>query len=102
MSLRSYHTENRSHVHDFAQLVLPISGSMALEAGHYTGVVNNDIGVYIAPNEQHCFAGSQNNLFLVIDVNAGHFLNECPKSNALTLSTNIKQFIPFIHHYLVQ
>jgi AraC-like DNA-binding protein len=101
IELRSYHNDSRSHTHDFAQLVLPILGSMELEVGHYSGIVNNDIGVYIAPNEQHCFAGSKKNLFLVIDVNAGHFFDGCPKSNTLALTTNTKKFIQFTQHYLV-
>ena len=101
IDLRSYHTENCSHAHDFAQLVLPVSGSMELEVGHYAGVVNDDIGVYIAPNEQHCFAGSQKNLFLVIDViTTSHFCDERSKSNTLNLTTSTKKFIQFTHHYL--
>lgn len=102
IELRSYHNESRSHTHDFAQLVLPVLGSMELEVGHYSGIVNNDSGVYIAPNEQHCFSGSKNNLFLVIDANSGHFFDGLPKSNTLALTTNAKKFIQFTHHYLVQ
>ncbi len=102
MALRSYHTESCSHTHDFAQLVLPVLGSMELEVGHYSGVVNDDIGVYIAPNEQHCFAGSKKNLFLVIDVNTGHFFDEHPKSKMLTLTRSTRKFIQFTHDYLTQ
>jgi AraC-like DNA-binding protein len=101
VDLRSYHTEICSHAHDFAQLVLPVSGSMELEVGHYSGVVNNGIGVYIAPHEQHCFAGSQKNLFLVIDVTTTNPLcDERSKSNILNLTQSTKKFIQFTHHYL--
>jgi AraC-like DNA-binding protein len=101
IDLRSYHTESCSHAHDFAQLVLPVSGSMELEVGHYSGVVNDDIGVYIAPNEQHCFAGSQKNLFLVIDITTkNHLHDESSQSNILNLTTSTKKFIQFTHHYL--
>lgn len=101
IELRSYRNEICSHTHDFAQLVLPVLGSMELEVGHYASMVNNNIGVYIAPNEQHCFAGSKKNLFLVIDANSGHFFDRLPKSNTLTLTANTKKFIQFTHHYLV-
>lgn len=98
IELRSYCTESDSHTHDFAQLVLPVSGSMALEVGHYSGLINEALGVYIAPNERHCYAGSQDNLFLVADVAAKNCLRD--KSNILTLSTSTQKLIQFTHHYL--
>ncbi|MFT4059086.1 MAG: AraC family transcriptional regulator [Legionella sp.] len=102
IDLRSYHTESCSHAHDFAQLVLPVSGSMELEVGYYSGFINNDIGVYIAPNELHSFAGSRENLFLVVDITSkSHSSDEHSKSNVLNLTTNTKKFIQFTHHYLV-
>lgn len=99
IDLRSYHTDNCSHTHDFAQLVLPISGSMELEVGHYTTVVNDDIGIYIAPNEEHCFAGSQKNLFLVIDVLNQNYLQGFD-STILNLTSSTKKLIHFAGHYL--
>jgi AraC-like DNA-binding protein len=101
IDLRSYRAESCSHAHDFAQLVLPVSGSMELEAGDYSGVVNDDIGVYIAPNELHCFAGSQNNLFLVIDMTTQNQLRgERFESATLHLTNSTKKLIQFTHHYL--
>lgn len=100
IDLRSYHTESCRHAHNFAQLVLPILGSMELEVGYYSGVVNDDIGVYIAPNEQHCFAGSQENLFLVMDVTTTQLYDERSKSNTINLTTSTKKLIQFTHHYL--
>ncbi|WP_454780727.1 helix-turn-helix domain-containing protein [Legionella sp. WA2022007384] len=100
MELRSYHTESCSHSHDFAQWVLPLSGSMELEAGYYSGVVDNHVGVFIAPNERHCFAGSRENLFLVIDVPTQNHLLEERGSHAFDLTANIKKLIYFTHHYL--
>lgn len=97
--LRSYHTESCSHTHDFAQLVLPVYGSMELEAGHYLGVVDEDVGIYIAPNEKHCFAGSEKNLFLVIDITS-HCSDKCSSSNIINLDTTTKQLIHFTTHYL--
>ncbi len=101
IDLRSYHTESCSHSHDFAQLVLPLAGSMELEAGHYSGVVDNQVGVFIAPNERHCFAGSQKNLFLVVDVTTQNHLFKDRSSHAFNLTTSIKKLLHFTHHYLV-
>nr|WP_286822701.1 AraC family transcriptional regulator [Legionella sp. 39-23] len=100
VDLRSYHTESCSHAHDFAQLVLPLAGSMELEAGHYSGVVDHHVGVFIAPNERHCFAGSQGNLFLVVDVASPKDLFKEHRSHAFNLTTSIKKLIQFAHHYL--
>lgn len=99
MDLRSYHTESHSHAHDFAQLVLPLSGSMELEVGTYSGVLNENMGVYIAPNEQHCFAGSKKNLFLVVDLRARNHLYE-NSSHGFKLTQSVKKLMQFTQHYL--
>lgn len=102
IELRTYLTESCSHAHDFPQLVLPISGSMELDVGHSSAIIDDDIGVYIASNERHCFAGSQDNLFLVIDITTqSHTQNEQFKSNIINLTTSTKKLIQFTHHYLV-
>ncbi|MFJ1266956.1 helix-turn-helix domain-containing protein [Legionella lytica] len=101
IELRSYHAESCSHVHDFAQLVLPLSGSMELEINHYAGVIHPDVGVYIAPEERHCFSGGADNLFLVIDVKDKSSLwNEGKIPSLLHLSSSAKQLMQFSHHYL--
>ncbi len=103
IELRSYCTENRSHAHDFAQLLLPLAGSMELEAGSYLGIVDERVGIYIAPGEQHSFAGSEHNLFLVLDLfstgslPAYHF-----KSHSFQISNSTKKLIQFIQHYLLE
>lgn len=74
---------------------------MELEVGHFSGIVNEEIGAYIAPNEHHCFAGSQKNLFLVIDITSKtSFSDEYSKSTSLNLTSSTKKFIEFTHHYL--
>ncbi|MGM9455005.1 helix-turn-helix domain-containing protein [Legionella bozemanae] len=100
IDLRSYHTENCSHAHDFAQLVLPLAGSMELESGLYAGIVDKQVGVFIAPNERHCFAGSPHNLFLVLDVTAQNYLFEDRRSHAFNLTASMKKLLHFTHHYL--
>lgn len=96
IDLRSYLTESCSHAHDFAQLVLPVSGSMELELGHCSGVINGATGVYIAPNEHHCFAGSDQNQFIVMDVS---YKND-NQSTIFKLTPNTQKLIHFTQHYL--
>ena len=101
IDLRSYHSENCSHTHEYAQLVLPLLGSMELEVGHYSGVVDENIGVYIAPNEHHCFAGSQHNLFLVIDLMERNYLVQSDLTpHAFNVTASTKKLLHFTHHYL--
>lgn len=101
MELRSYHVESCSHTHEFAQLVLPITGSMEIEMGHHADLINDHVGVYIAPNDRHCFSGSQNNLFLVVDVAIEeNFLSKKSSSHVFSLTKNVKNFIYFAHFYL--
>ena len=102
MALRAYQIESSSHTHDFAQLVLPIIGSMEIEVGSQFSVVNDNTGVYIAPNERHCFAGSQDNLFLVVDIGAeDDLLSKKSMPHLLNLTTTAKKFVHFVHDYLV-
>jgi AraC-like DNA-binding protein len=77
-------------------------GSMTLDMGNYSGqILNNNVGAYIAPNERHCFSGSQNNLFLVIDLTAkSHRLDENLTPHLFPLTERTKKFIQFTHHYL--
>lgn len=101
LELRSYRPESCSHVHDFAQLVLPLSGSMELEINQYSGVIRQDVGVYIAPEERHCFSGGGDNLFLVIDIQDKCSLwNEGIIPSLINLSDSAKKLMQFSHHYL--
>jgi len=102
MELRSYDVETCSHTHGFAQLVLPIRGVMELEVGNQSGIVNANSGIYIPPNERHCFAGSQGNLFLVVDLLAeDHSLSKISMPNWINLNISIKKLIQFLHVYLI-
>lgn len=103
MELRSYQRECCSHAHDFAQLVLPISGSMEFEMEPHSSVVHDNTGVYIAPNKRHCYAGSHDNLFLIVDIVAeDDFLSKMAIPPVFNLTTSAKSFIHFAHDYLIQ
>lgn len=100
MELRSYQLESSQHRHDYAQLVLPIKGVLELEIGHHSGMVNQDTAAFIAAGETHCFAGSSNNLFVVVDIKT----DAAPLLNMpfCALSPAGKKLISFTKSYLDQ
>ncbi|KTC64713.1 AraC family transcriptional regulator [Legionella adelaidensis] len=101
IELRSYLNESVTHSHDFAQLLLPISGSMEMEAGGYAGVINNEVGIYIAPHEKHCFAGRDKNLLLVIDlISSMGILEDEEHSRTFSISKCTQKFLSFTQQYL--
>ncbi|ASQ45631.1 helix-turn-helix domain-containing protein [Legionella clemsonensis] len=100
-SLRSYTTETCSHSHDFTQLVLPLKGQLELEIGGQAGVVKEMTAANIRSDIRHCFAGSDNNLFLVVDLpyNSSEWLTHKLPS-FLNLNPALKKYLEFVHCYL--
>ncbi len=96
LDLRSYDTDVCRHEHDFAQLVLPLQGTLELEICGRMNIVNQNRGAYIQPGDTHCFSGSPGNLFLVMDL-YNHKL-QLP-STAIQLNSSTQKFIQFTHHY---
>lgn len=68
LSLRSYSSEMELHQHDFAQIVLPQSGSLEIEVAGKAGRVNASQGVVIPCETRHAFQAKGNNSFLVLDL----------------------------------
>lgn len=103
IELRSYDTERCRHSHDYAQLVLPIIGTMSIEIGNREGVVNMETAAFIPSGEQHCFAGSHDNLFAVIDLpQHTTALNSGSLSHFFNLTATTKKFLEFTHYYLIE
>lgn len=102
LSLRSYQTEIASHSHDFAQLVLPISGALELQTGCHTGIVSTNTAAFIAPYEEHCFAASKENLFLVVDIKTPSLRSHATRmSSFLRVTPTTKKFLSFAQSYLM-
>lgn len=100
IELRSYHIEQCSHSHDYAQLVLPVKGILELEIGNSSGIISSETGAFITSGEQHSFAGSEDNLFVVIDLSEKYFpTTSLPSFLSLNLVT--KKFLKFTHYYLI-
>lgn len=97
LNLRSYQTDVCRHEHDFAQLVLPVQGTLELEICGRMNIVNQNIGAYIPPGDIHCFSGSPTNLFLVMDLYQPEI--HLP-SNTIHLTSSAQKLIQFTHHYI--
>ncbi|QRN03281.1 helix-turn-helix domain-containing protein [Legionella sp. MW5194] len=101
LELRHYSKETHSHSHAYAQYVFPLQGSLEIEINHRGGLLTENRAAFIAPSHQHGFAGSEDNLFLVMD------LPQPPRIATtqpafLTINPMLGHLLKFIHHYLLQ
>ncbi len=100
IDLRSYDTEQCSHSHDYAQLVLPVKGILELEIGNSSGIIGSEKGAFITSGERHSFSGKEDNLFVVIDLSEPYFSTTSLPS-FIPLNPVIKKFLQFTHYYLI-
>nr|WP_320136512.1 AraC family transcriptional regulator [uncultured Amphritea sp.] len=70
LDLRSYSAETNRHQHDYHQLVLPVAGLLEMTVGHRAGKVSCQSAAIIAAGEDHGFAASDENCFVVADIPA--------------------------------
>lgn len=88
---RHYARSRQSHIHDYAQVVLPLSGEMVVISGERTIRLGPSKAIIICPETHHDFESTQNGIFLVLDVEAnGHGLSE--RSKYLLLGERNKSF----------
>ncbi len=73
LHLRSYGGARESDRHAYAQLVLPLSGEVALEIEGRQGRLDPLHGAVVAPGAWHSQCGAAPNLNLILDVGAGAF-----------------------------
>ncbi len=99
MELRSYQLESSRHSHEHAQLVLALKGTLELEIGHCSGIVNHETAAFIPAGEDHCFAGSRDNRFIVVDINTHHPILS---KSFYSLNSSTKKLISFTQDYLDQ
>ncbi|WP_028295082.1 AraC family transcriptional regulator [Oceanobacter kriegii] len=66
---RSYSQEQQRHSHDFCQLVLPVAGALDMQIDHVSGqVAAGETMAIVKAGQQHAFAASGDNRFLVMDL----------------------------------
>lgn len=72
-----------------------------MEIEGHGGKVTEKLGAYIAPGNHHSFAGSETNLFLVVDV--PHELKKMRENpRFLPINRTLKEFCTFAHVFLAE
>lgn len=70
LEVRTYHTENPDHQHDFAQLVLPIHGRMDVDVNGRGGCIDPSLAALVSPGSAHSQLTQPDSRFLVLDCSA--------------------------------
>ncbi|WP_419896072.1 AraC family transcriptional regulator [Roseomonas sp. USHLN139] len=66
--LRSYGAPSTPHCHDFAQLVLPLEGSLEMEIGGRGAVLDRRTAAYVDQGVRHDQASPQRNRAVILDL----------------------------------
>jgi AraC-like DNA-binding protein len=67
LGIRSYRAENAHHHHDFAQLVVPISGRMDIDVEGRGGFIDSSTAALVTPGSVHSQSTQAQSRFLVLD-----------------------------------
>ncbi|WP_028469652.1 AraC family transcriptional regulator [Neptunomonas japonica] len=101
LDLRSYSHEAKSHQHDYHQLVLPIAGHLAMNIGNQEGHASPQQAAVISAGQNHEFAASDLNSFVVADVPAA-LAPELEKLPAfIPLDGALAHYVAFLHQNLL-
>lgn len=87
--VRQYDPLATFHAHDHHQIVLPIQGTLAMVVDDREGAVSDLHAAAIPAGQEHGFAGSSDNAFLVVDIPAD------TGENALWSGTGDMPFVRF-------
>ncbi|WP_020406783.1 AraC family transcriptional regulator [Hahella ganghwensis] len=101
LDLRSYEREIHRHQHEYHQLVLPVTGQLAMTVGTAGGEVSGHQAAFIAAGESHSFSSEEGNCFLVADVPAAITPNIERLPAFLLLDTALSRYIGFLHQQLL-
>lgn len=70
LAIRSYGRDGAADTHAFAQLVLPLGGSLEMDVEGHGGWLDRTRAAFVAPTARHAQASGSANRFLVVDVDA--------------------------------
>ncbi|WP_409340563.1 helix-turn-helix domain-containing protein [Paenibacillus sp. MBLB4367] len=65
---RTYTASHVKHTHSYAQLILPLQGKLAIEAGTEHFLLDDQLLLYVPPECDHTFYSNVRNEFLVLDI----------------------------------
>ena len=75
---RTYSEQTHTHDHPFAQLILPLHGTLFIETPHHQLTLNDSRLFFLHPYCQHSFHANTQNEFLVLDIPAELLIQETP------------------------
>ncbi|WP_293268483.1 AraC family transcriptional regulator [Neptunomonas sp.] len=101
LDLRSYSLETKSHQHDYHQLVLPVAGNLVMSIENKEGKVFPKQAAVICAGNNHEFAASGLNTFVVADVPTALApqLERLPAF--IPLDGALAQYVSFLHQNLL-
>jgi len=102
LDLRSYSAETDNHLHDYHQLVLPVSGQLDIAVGRQRGLVDSDRAAIIGAGQEHGFSGSEDNCFVVADIPASLAPEFEQLPAFIHLHPALIQYVRFLHQQLQQ
>lgn len=102
LDLRSYSGDTQKHHHDYHQLVLPVAGKLSMSIGAQEGEVSVDGLALVAAGQDHDFAGSDENCFVVADVPAALAPELERLPSFIKLDAALAQYVAFLHQQLTQ
>jgi AraC-like DNA-binding protein len=71
VAVRSYGRTGPVHWHDFAQLVLPLSGSLSIDIAGTQGILDRRCAAYVETGRRHAQESHSDNRFLVMEFDPG-------------------------------
>jgi len=72
---RTYANKSDTHIHAYAQLILPLHGKLFMETAHKKLLLEDETMFFLPPACSHTFNSDNNNEFLVLDI-AGNLFSE--------------------------
>ncbi|KND58518.1 Transcriptional regulator, AraC family [Candidatus Burkholderia verschuerenii] len=67
-NFRSYGRQSETHIHEYVQAVLPVSGEMEMNAGGQSNRLTPSKAIILGPRTEHKFHSTRNGIFLVVDI----------------------------------
>jgi AraC-like DNA-binding protein len=100
VSIRTYGQKSSVHWHDFAQLVLPLSGSLAIDIAGKQGVLDRQLAAYVETGQRHAQESSSANRSLILEFQATELqprlAERWGRSPLLCLSNEINSLVDYM------
>lgn len=102
LDLRSYHSDNCTHQHDFHQLVLPVHGHMEMEIDNDDSDVTTNQVAIIPAQTEHSFMAHSDSRFIVADVPIALAPELAKLPPFIKMDEGLSHYVLFLQHELHQ